>query len=203
MYLSLPSSNLKETAMFNVNADFIGDFKLGDNINYNLKVLNHLYDIQTTIDNEKPEMLRKPIIVLLASIAEALLYDLHQRVKEYTIEGVTGMSAKVITYIRGKQIDKFELYISSVKKHNVLGPKTEPIYDGLHELRKIRNRVHIQNENNDYEANDAQAFSAARQKTAESSVEVLMKTFSKTHPRKQNAQGHVKSFALPWNPRLP
>lgn len=190
--------------MFTVSAGFIGTFKLGDNINHNLEILAYFYQRQADPhDTDASWLLRKPIIIILGSICEAILHDLHMRMKTYTNEGVRGVAISVLSYVRGKQIDKFEHYISSAKKHSLLGPPTEAIYDDLEQLRKLRNRVHIQNEKNDFEPNDSQAFSRDRQISGERTLEKLIKAISTNHPRPAGVSGHVSDFQLPWNEHFP
>jgi hypothetical protein len=67
--------------MFSIESKFIGNFKLGDNIVHNLNVLDLLYRVYADEDNEGKRLLCKPIILLLVSIIEAVLYDLHDRIK--------------------------------------------------------------------------------------------------------------------------
>ena len=189
--------------MFTVSAGFIGNFKLGDNINHNLNVLAYLYERQADEHDDEACVLRKPIIVFIGSIAEAILHDLHQRMHTHTIEGVTGIASSVLAYVRGKKIDKLDHYISSARKHSLLGPPTESIYGDLEQLRKLRNRIHIQNDKNHFEANDSQAFSMDRQVTAEQTLERLIKSISANHPRPATAQGHVGDFQLPWDEHFP
>lgn len=185
--------------MFTVNAGFIGDFKLGDNINHNLSILAYLYQRQDDQLDTDSWLLRKPIIIIIGSICEAILYDLHLRMKTYTVEGVRGVASSVLSYVRGKKIDKFELYISSAKKHSLLGSQAESIYNDLEELRKLRNRVHIQNEKNHFEPNDSQAYSSDRQVSAERALEKLTKVISTNHPRPAHASCHVSDFQFPWD----
>jgi hypothetical protein len=184
--------------MFTVSGGFIGMFKLGDNIQYNLEILKYLYREQTSASPSDAHLLRKPIIVLLGSVCEAVLYDLHLRMRTYTIEGVSGIAYSVLAYVRGKRIDKFEHYISSTKKHSLLGPKNDGIYDDLEELRKLRNRIHIQNEKRHFEPDESDAFSKKRQDVAEQASEKLLKHVSANHPRPATTQGYVKDFELPW-----
>lgn len=119
--------------------------------------------------------------------------------KTYTNEGVQGVTTSVLEYVRGKKIDKFELYISSAKKHSLLGPKDDDIYGELDKLRKLRNRVHIQNDKNYLDANDSQAFSRGRQISSEKVMEKLFKKMASDHPRPDAATGFVNDFQLPWN----
>ncbi len=189
--------------MFAVNAGFIGEFKLGDNINHNLRTLAYLYHHQANPHDTDAWLLRKPIIIILGSICEAILHDLHMRMQTYTTEGVRGVAISVLSYVRGKKIDKFEHYISSAKKHSLLGPPTEPIYGNLDQLRKLRNRIHIQNDKNHFEPNESQAFSGDRQISAEQTLEKLIKTISTNHARPASATGHVNDFQLPWDEHFP
>ena len=66
--------------MVTIESKFIGDFKIGDNINCNLEILALLYDRFNGGDQQQRRLLCKPIVVLLASIVEAVLYDFHKRV---------------------------------------------------------------------------------------------------------------------------
>lgn len=59
--------------MFTVNSGFIGEFKTGDNINYNLDCLKALYAAQNAASPSEARLLCKPITIILVSIIEALL----------------------------------------------------------------------------------------------------------------------------------
>jgi len=184
-----------------VSAGFIGNFKLGDNVNYNLAILKCLYECQAS-GPAAASLLRKPVVVLIGSICEATLHDLHWRMKLFTTEGVRGIAEAVITYVRGKQLDKFEHYIASSRKHGLLGPATDSIYKELEMVRKLRNRIHIQN-TRPFGADESIAFSAARQVAAEQVLEKLLKYLAANNPRPASVQGHVADFRLPWNPHYP
>ena len=185
--------------MFQIKANFIGNFKLGDNINHNLDILNYCYKRLSDTEDSDSWLLRKPIITTLGAICEAILYDLHLRMRTYTNEGVRGVTQSVLDYVRGKKIDRFDLYISCAKKHTLLGPQNDDIYINLDELRKLRNRVHIQNEKNDFEPNESQAFSCKKLKSSEQTLEKLLKIMSAEHSRPAGATGHVNDFQLPWD----
>jgi hypothetical protein len=189
--------------VFTVSAGFIGDFKLGDNINHNLSILKYIYARQADPRDSESWLLRKPAIVTIGSICEAILHDLHMRMNVFTREGVAGIASSVLSHVRGKKIDKFEKYIASARKHSLLGHSSDSIYDDLEELRKLRNRVHIQNEKGHFEPNEGQAFSSSRQASAEMALERLMKVVAKNHPRPTHASGHVQNFMLPWSERFP
>jgi hypothetical protein len=88
--------------MVTINSNFIGDFKLGDNIAYNLDVLEVLYERFEVADADEKRLLCKPITVLLVTIIEAVLHDFHFRIVSYTREAVHGVAVSVLEYVRGK-----------------------------------------------------------------------------------------------------
>jgi hypothetical protein len=86
--------------------------------------------------------LRKPIILILVSVTEAVLHDLHGRIRRFTWEGVKNIPGSVMSYIQElTKIDKFEQYIDSARKHDFFDAKDTAIYDDMHELRRLRNRI--------------------------------------------------------------
>lgn len=182
--------------MVTINSNFMGNFKLGDNICFNLAILKTLYDLRATGNPLQRRHLQKPIIVMNVSIIEAVLYDLHLRVKTFTSEGVANLQATVIQYIRGKKIDELERYIASAKKHDLFDQSESGFYDGLDDLRKIRNRLHIQNTRKHFEPDDVTAFSEARLTLSEQALEHVMRTMARKYSRPQH--NFVKDFVLPW-----
>ncbi len=188
--------------MFTVSSQFIGSFKLGDNINHNLRILTLLYRYSTTGEKTERELLCKPIILTLVSITEAILHDFHFRIKHFTAEGVRNLSEEVIGYIRGKRQDKLEKYISSARKHDFFSLEYTNFYDVLDVLRKLRNRIHIQNPKNHFEPNEIKAFNKQRKIQAEEALEIVMKTMAKKYGRSGNLHC-VEDFNLPWKEHYP
>ncbi len=189
--------------MFTVSSGFIGSFKLGDNINHNLRVLELLYRTQSTADPTDARLLQKPIIITIASICEAVLYDLHFRIRWYTAEGVQNIAKSVMDHVRTKNIDEFEKYIASARKHDLLEDDGFGVYDALEELRKLRNRIHIQNKKGHFEADERNAFTQARQKQAERCLEKVLKLLATKYARDASKQGYVDDFQLPWDEHFP
>lgn len=189
--------------MVSLSSDFIGDFKTGDNINYNLRILRLLYTLHDQAEPGDKPLLRKPIIVTSVSIIEALLYDFHMRMRVFTIEGVTNLAEDVVAYVRGKKLDEFEKLIRSARKHNLFGRKDEAFYDCLDELRKVRNRVHVQNPKPDLPPDEFRVFTEERKVTAEKMLEWLIRFMSNNHPRPQHVTGYVEPFRLPWDSHFP
>ncbi|MCA1377644.1 MULTISPECIES: hypothetical protein [unclassified Bradyrhizobium] len=184
--------------MVTINSSFMGNFKLGDNICFNLAILKTLYDLRAAGSHLQRRHLRKPIIITNISIIEAILYDLHLRVQTFTSEGVANFQMAVIEYIRGKKIDELEKYIASAKKHDIFEQGDSNFYDALDDLRKLRNRVHIQNTKRHFEPDDVTAFSEARLTLSEQALEHVMRTMARKYPRPQH--NFVADFVLPWEP---
>lgn len=131
--------------MFIVNSGFIGEFKTGDNIIYNLSCLGVLYSAQNSALSSGAQLFSKPITITMVSIIEALLHDLFYRIKNHTNEGVQNIAAKVLEDVRSKTLDQLETYIAAARKHDLLGAAGTDLYEKLDEIRKVRNRIHIQN----------------------------------------------------------
>jgi hypothetical protein len=186
--------------MVTIESKFIGDFKLGDNINRNLEILELLYNQFDGSDDDDRRLLCKPIILLLASIVEAVLYDLHTRIKLFTREGVQNLTTSAINYIRLAKIDDFAKYIDSAKKHNLFDDADKSFYEQMHEIRRLRNRIHIQNEKKDLPRDEYQAFTTDKKRLTERVLEKTLLTLADKFSRDQD---HVESFSLPWDTHFP
>ena len=189
--------------MFRVNSDFICIFKIGDNINYNLKVLALLYDTQSNISNELKKLLYKPIIIIIASICEAILYDFHVRIRNNIREGIRNLADNILNQIRSKKIDEFEKYIASARKNELFGEKDSIFYDEIDNLRKLRNRIHVQNKKGHFEPDEAVAFNSERKIMAEKILEQILKKMSEYYTRPVTITGYVEDFELPWEEHFP
>jgi hypothetical protein len=181
--------------MFTVSSDFIATFKIGDNINYNLGTLRVLYrcfEVSPPVDRT---YLCKPITIALVSITEAMLYDFIERVKGP--ERVDTLPRDIIDGIKAKTYKKLDHYIASARKHDLFDAD-DGFYARLDELRKLRNRIHIQNEKKHFERNEGDAFSVTRKARAEEVLEYVCKYLSYKHTR--SARGYVATFEFPWTP---
>ena len=187
--------------MTKISSNFIGSFKLGDNVVYNLEYIRLLKDAHNS-DKGANRALIKPLIIAIASVAEAVLYDFYRRMKGFTSEGVESVPDVVLAEIREKHIDEFSKYIDHAKKRKILrGDDT--LYEDLHELRKLRNRVHIQNSKRHFEPDESIAFTPARLLKAEITLEQLLRILEADHCRKnKNAADCVAPFELPWKPHI-
>src|SRR3989338_8392915 len=182
--------------MFKIKPNFIGCFKTGDNINHNLKVLALLYYYFDKAEVDEKRLLCKPIILIIVSIIEAVLHDFHGRIIGFTKEGVSSVASEVIDYIRGiKHNDQLEKYIASAKKYDFFGMKDTKLYDRLDDLRKLRNRIHIQNTRNYFEVDEYEAFNDNLKIMAEKVLEIVLRVMENKHSR---GFTYVQDFELPW-----
>jgi len=185
-----------------VESSFMGDFKIGDNICYNLRVLKTLYRAQETAPLITRHIFVKPIVVNIASVLEAVLHDFHMRIRNNTREGVANLVTDAMDYIRGlKRIDELAQYIDSARKHDLFddGPT---FYDDLHELRKARNRVHIQNLKKYLPKDEASLFNSILQRKAERLLERTLRVMEIRYSRGPQF-AYVGNFELPWEPHFP
>jgi hypothetical protein len=121
-----------------IRCNFIGDFKVGDNIVANCRALCRL---SATNENNT---FNKLIVVQAGSIVEAALDQIIYRAQNYTKESVPNIPDHDLKTIRETQIERFNNIIQAMKAHKLLDGLGGTIYDDLHRLRKLRNRVHIQ-----------------------------------------------------------
>jgi hypothetical protein len=188
--------------MFEVDSGFIGNFKTGDNINFNLRCLTALYDAQRSMDPSKSVLLCKPITITLASIVEALLHDLFFRMKNFTTESVNNIAEEVLSDVQKKTLDKLETYIAAARKHKLFGPSSDDLYKKLDKLRKVRNRVHIQNVKQESPRDEEKIFTLDYQNIAEEILETLLKYCSYNYLRPEHVHGCVGTFFIPWDQHL-
>jgi len=177
----------------------MASFKTGDNINHNLRILKLLYDFYENGNDVQRNLLCKPIILLLVSILEAILHDFHVRIKTYTMEGVKNLAISVVNHIRNRKIDELDKYIASAKKHNFFDTPNENLYEKMDDLRKLRNRIHIQNTKHHFEPDEDAAFNEKRKILAEKVLEKTLKTMDTKYSRSSDFAGHVGDFQLPWD----
>jgi len=174
----------------------MGSFKTGDNINHNLRILGLLYRYFEEANVHDRKLLCKPIIILNASIVEAVLHDFHMRVRSYTAEGVANVTRDITNYIRGKKISKFEKYIVSAEKHDLFNANHIGLYQALFELCRLRNRIHIQ-EIKHFNPDESNVFTEKKKILSEKCLELVMKMMEAKFPRQ--GRRYVDDFELPWN----
>ena len=119
-----------------VPSNFIGDFKVGDNIFCNANLLCKMA--------EAGSLYNKLIVVQAGSITEAALSQVFYRAQNFTREGVPDIPEADRAEIEKKAVEKFAVIIDVSKKYKLLDELGADIYDDLHKLRKYRNKVYIQ-----------------------------------------------------------
>jgi hypothetical protein len=182
-----------------INSHFIANFNKGRNIVHNLKALTLLYrSFQSASDNEKL-ILCKPIIVFIGAVAEAVIFDLHYRIHSFTREGVRSLPRKAIDAIRATSTKKDEFYwlIRKCQDNEVFGQPDHHLYKDLNELRLLRNRIHIQNKEDNLEEYEIDAFTLERKLRAERTLEHVLRIMTEKYGRGDSLR-YVDDFELPW-----
>lgn len=186
--------------MWKITASFLASFKIGDNIHYNLEVLKTLYKGYNTLSKDRVIYLEKPITLILVAICEAIIYDFIKRSQWYTVEGVDGLTEHQLNTLRSSKAWSMDKKIKLFKQINLLGTSDDSLYELLDSLSKLRNRIHIQNEMQNFEVDEINAFTKARRVQAEKMVELLVKTISTLYPRPSHIKNskYLEDFEFPW-----
>jgi len=121
-----------------IPCNFIGDFKVGDNLVFNTDLLRKI------MEENETSTLNKMIVLQLGSIVEAALSQIIYRAQNYTKEGVPNIPESVRLQIESEEVDTFYKIIEAMKTYKILDSLGEDIYEQLNRLRKYRNKIHIQ-----------------------------------------------------------
>jgi hypothetical protein len=92
-----------------IKCNFIGDFKVGDNILANGKALCRL-----SATNED-KIFNKLMVVQAGSIVEAALDQIIYRAQSYTTEGVPNIPPEALKKIRDTEIERFNNIIQAIQ----------------------------------------------------------------------------------------
>lgn len=184
--------------MFTVKSGFIWNFSHGDNIIYNLEVLAVLYDTFNSSSSSDQRRLCKPITIILVSIVESVIYDLFLRIKESKSEIPSSIPKEMIDDILTKNYNDFSKVLDLCDKYNIFEFKNKKVYEGIHKLRKLRNRIHIQNEKNYSPKKEYSAFTLESKKLAEIVCEYFLKFCYKKFQRSEEYH-YVNNFQCPWD----
>ena len=133
-----------------------------DNVNYNFDIVVNLISASISCElKDNKEYFYKPIILIMSSIVECILYDFFIRIPNATREGIPNLNEEDIDSIRDTKIpNKLASLIDTCKKHNILG-KEENIYESLLRFARIRNRIHIQNEKDETPRDEARLWTVS------------------------------------------
>lgn len=172
---------------------FIGDFKVADNIAENGKALCSLRELN------REGVFNKLIVVQAGSIVEAALDQIIYRAQNFTREGVPNISEDDLKLIRDTKIDRFNNIIQAASKYRLLDGIKAGIYDDLHRLRQLRNRVHIQfdDEPKGIGREDAAAFNDGSVKWALDLCITVIKHLNHQFPRPKELQSYSRDICLP------
>lgn len=177
-----------------ITGTFMWSYKKGDNIIYNLEVVWELYEAKArSVDKRK---YNKPITVILVSIIECILDDFTNRIRGHVNDTVPNISQSDIVMFRTKKYDKLEQYIAASKKLDLFNQPAS-FYDSMDELRKARNRIHVQNSKNQLAADEFNVFTDALLAKAQQAVEVVLATMIVVFPRNGRTIA-PNSVPLPW-----
>lgn len=181
------------TEFENIESNFVGNFRVGDNLVYNSQVLCDL-----VCANEDGRF-DKPIIVQAAALVEGCMSEIIFRAQNYNREGVETVSEEERREIESKKLDKFSPMIDVFKKYGFLDELGEDIYPQLHRLRMYRNKVHIQDDIKMEGASQREErdFNADVRDWALQMTHAVILHLSLKFPRPKYVNGHVASMRLP------
>ena len=180
---------------------FIWEFKIGDNVSYNL---NLVFSLIRDHNSDRGCNYSKPISILCVSIMEAILVDFLERLDKatYRFPESLGESKEKIKLRLSKEKQDFEkVYedetfkyrrlrnfgykdiVSLFEEFSLLGSSTE-VYVNLQNMGRFRNRVHIRNYFGNFERNESRTFSEVRTQKTINYMSKLFKYMEKNYSRK-------------------
>ena len=178
-----------------IECNFVGEFKVGDNLAYNCDVLFGL----VAADNNGS--FSKPILIQLASIVEASLNEIIKRAQQYVREGVPNITAEEQAEIVEKKIDKLNSLIDVSRKYRILNGISPTIYEDLHVLRKLRNKIHIQEDVDGFSRDENRIFTRSRHLKFLEIAQNLLAHLSQNYSRPKGFESYVRPIAFPrWEP---
>jgi len=138
----------------------------------------------------------KPIIILIAAISEACLYELVTRARFNVREGVPNISQRHLEAIRSSKKDGLDYLTKTCKQLKILGHPKSDIYSNLEEVARLRDRIHIQNKHGFQPACEKTAFSEEKLVISEKTLEQILVILSRNYPRRLC---YTEPIYLPWN----
>lgn len=177
---------------------FFWNFKRMDNANYNFKIIEVLYNAKKQSGGEK--YFNKPIILHLMAIVECMLYDFFDRVRLFTNDPFPNIDAQVIADLRAmRETDELKRLLPPLENRNVLqAPTGDSIYTDLEHLRKVRNRIHIQNRYNLTPNDEINVFTDTELALTEKCFEKVCEALCNVYPRWNKNPLPMADFPRPW-----
>ena len=177
--------------MVEIPSNFIGDFKVGDNLVYNAGVLRLL------CEHNGEGGLNKLVVVQVGAILEAALGQIIYRAQNFNQEGVPNIAEADRQAIEGKRIDKLNNIIDVMRKYELLNELGGGIYDELHTLRKFRNKIHIQDDNEDVPRDEELAFTSQRCVWSLGLCATVLAFLCQKFPRPADVAKYVQPLCIP------
>jgi hypothetical protein len=176
-----------------IACNFIGDFKVGDNILRTASALSRLKE------NNENRIFNKLIVVQAGSIVEAALDQIIYRAQNYTKEGVPNIPEDDLKKVRETKIERFNNVIQAMQTHKLLDGLGGGIYDELHKLRKYRNRVHIQFDDEPEGAarDDYKTFTDEIVKWSLGLCVRILKHLCERYPRPEELEAFAHDLSIP------
>jgi len=139
------------------------------------------------------------MVVQAGSIVEAALDQIIYRAQNYTKEGIPNIPAADLKKIRDTKIERFNNLIQAMKTHKLLDGLGADIYDELHLLRKYRNRVHIQfdDEPEGIARDEDKAFSNEIVKWSLATCVSVLKHLCERYPRPKELEAFAHEVSIP------
>lgn len=187
-------------------SQFIWEFKLGDNVAYNFKILFLLYKNKKDESEKNKKYYNKLIAIILVSIVEAILIDLLKRLDKATNDIPTCLQNEHINEIKNKLAKDKKLkeikdsitgeahkyYIMKKYDFNEIIKYCETydllfgnrkLYSCLKKFTWLRNRIHIENYYNNFERDESEVFSELRIDTIESATAFILRVMANKYSR--------------------
>jgi len=176
---------------------FFWDFKRMDNANYNFGIIEILYKAKN--QNGKDFRFNKPITLAIVSIIECILYDFVRRVNEHRNEIVPNLDDIIVSDTREKTLDQLEPLVAHIKKNNLLRISgNDSVYDDLDHLRRVRNRIHIQNTQQQLDRDEYNVFTNDNLILSEKCLERICEVLCHVYPRPNRYFCSMSDFPRPW-----
>ena len=180
------------------SGQFFWDFKRMDNVNYNFEIIECLYVAKKV--NRDDDRFNKPIIVLIMAIIECTLYDFLVRINQYQTDPFPNIAQAAVAYIRNtNETDALRIIIPKIQSQNLLRTtSTDNLYNDLEHLRKIRNRLHIQNKYAMLPRDESRVFTDIELMRAQDCLEKIYNVLCNVYPRWRNQPILMTDFPRPW-----
>ena len=198
LFLLILSTEFMAKKFSEYTEQFFWDFKRMDNVNYNFEIIELLYKAKK--ENNNSTHFNKPIIIHLMAIIECILYDFENRVRGFSTDSFPSITTEEVAHLKAKkETDELRKLIPRFQSLNLLRvPESSSLYSDLEQLRKVRNRIHIQNNYKTLPRTEVYAFKDEILKKTEICFEEVCKVFCNVYPRWGKTPMPMEEFPRPW-----